>query len=216
MSAGAWRSPKSYQQGMTFDSDLQGERQHLATAGIQRALIDRKYLSANPLTLDGVIGVKTTASIKLFQTEAGLVSDGQFGPKSARRLFLPYYVWWQTQCKIPDMLLYGQGGLESGFDPGAEGDNPHGYEWFDRGIHQFNRHWRPEVTDAMAYGDPIGCIGRAAADLRTNYDSLGAWQYAVAAHNSPDGARKWSTGGTPSDQLKEYVALVYAAARVAP
>jgi peptidoglycan hydrolase-like protein with peptidoglycan-binding domain len=38
-----------------------------------------------PLVVDGVYGAKTTAAIKLYQSQNGLVADGKFGPLSAAK-----------------------------------------------------------------------------------------------------------------------------------
>ncbi len=38
-----------------------------------------------PLVVDGIYGAKTTAAIKLFQSQNGLVVDGAFGPKSSAK-----------------------------------------------------------------------------------------------------------------------------------
>jgi peptidoglycan hydrolase-like protein with peptidoglycan-binding domain len=215
--AGAWKIPyRGYRQGMQIPPEYppdQRPRVRLATKAIQRRLIALECLDADPATLDGGWGSKTTTAVKAFQNASLLEADGWVYLKTAKALWTPLFVWWQTKLAIPDNLLAGQAYLESALDPGAEGDNPKGRAWYDRGIVQINRHFHPEISDEQAFGDVSFCIQWSGARLRDAYDMYGAWPPAVAYHNSPKLSADWArTGTAPNEQIRRYVELVYKAA----
>lgn len=203
---GAWRRPQWYEQGMPAETDpAQLQRVRYAVTAIQRELIRRGYLVADPAKLDGGFGPKTTAAVKAFQHDAVLLTDGSVGPKTARRLWLPEFIWWQAALRIPSNFLWGLAGLESGFDPGAEGT----VDADDRGLFEINRRYHPEVSDAVAFGDVGWCVAWAGNAMRAAYDSLHSWDAAIAYWNNPAAARQWvALGHAPNDRIAEYVLLV--------
>lgn len=214
---GAWRIPPSYRYQMPVSADQWViARTAYGVISIQKVLIKRGYLNSDPAKLTGGFGVLTKEATIHFQKDAALVPDGIVGPKTARRLYYPHIAWWQAQCGIPNNLLYGELGLESGFDPGAEGM----VDRDDRGIAQYNRHWHPEVPDEKAFGDALWCIQKSAGDmqaaflmLRIEAGSSGAspWDCAIAHHNNPVAALAWARDGkAPNDGIKHYVELVRA------
>jgi len=202
---GAWRVPKEYSNGMIMpENPYQRQRVKWATIAFQRELVRRGYLT-EPAKWDGWFGLNTQAAVKKFQKDCGLNADGKIGPKTATRLFLPYFIFWEVFFGIPNHLLAGMIRLESACDPGAEGMVDPG----DRGVGQFNRKWHPDITDEIAFSDPATCIMKTAVMLDAAYKSLGNWDAAVANHNSPKLARQWaSTGLPPNPTIARYVELV--------
>lgn len=203
--AGAWVSPAWYGRGMPLPADAAGKRRaRLAMAGVQRVLIDQG-LMPDTVKLDGGAGPLTYEAIIALQLRWGLPRSGQFRRREAFCLWLPICWWWQVEMDIPDNLVVGLIGLESGFDPGAEGRvDPR-----DRGLGQFNSRWWPTVPDERAYSDPASCISLVAHNLAAQHERLGSWDAAVAAHNNPAKAAEWArTGKAPDEQIARYVRLV--------
>lgn len=235
--ARAWSFPRTYYRDLklptkiTFDpvpqinggepvtitrTKAQLQRVRYATIGIQTELIDLGYLKRPKQPLTGQIGSQTETAIKAFQKATGhLTVDGIVGPMTARRLFAPRFLWWQTAMSIPSNLLYGLARLESGMDPGAQG----ALDDADRGILQFNARAHPDVTDDLAYGQPGWCIQRAAGTLRQVAMHMAQiqkwpsktdpWLLAIASWNNPSAALAWANDGAPGNEsIASYVQLV--------
>lgn len=209
---GAWRVPRYYARGMKLPSDpYQRNRVRWATIAIQRDLIRKGFLDADPDQLDGGFGPKTDDAARRFQAAHGLVVDGLVGRKTTTVLFSDWFRWWERVLGIPDRLVYGMCALESSMDPGAEG----AIDDRDRGIAQFNRLYWPSVSDEEAFSRVDLCVMRAAGNLVDAYKSLGVMSYdpAIAHHNNPVKARAWASSGQPPDeQIKLYVSNVRKAA----
>lgn len=221
---GAWRNPSRYHRGMTLPAEANDRaRAELAMMGLKSMLRSQGYLEVLPSGSreDPGFGPKVEASIKALQRSWGLQQTGVIRKPEAFVLFYPHMHWWQVSLGIPDNLLVGAIGLESGFDPAAEGRvDPR-----DRGLGQLSSKWRPDVTDEQAYGDPAWCIQYVAGDLVRNFESRFkmtspldlddedrldlAWDCAVAAHNGPEKSKAWArTGVAPDDQIRDYVKYV--------
>jgi len=219
---GAWRIPKTYSMTMVIP-DSEVKRVRLATKGIQKELIRRKFL-AEPKKLDGIFGGATRQAVKKFQKESKLKETGEVDMATATLLFWPHILLQQVLKGIPDNLLFGVLRLESALDPGAQGV----VDKTDRGIAQWNLRYHPDITDEIAYGDPIFCIEMAATALADSYESLKKlnaknlpdhtlWDAAVAHHNNPSLARKWvREGKAPTERIAYYVELVRKSALKAP
>lgn len=221
---GAWRNPASYHQGMTLPVEANDRtRARLAMMGLKSMLRAQDYL--RPLAIgqreDPGFGPQVDTAIKSLQRSWGLPQTGKIRKAEAFVLFFPAMYWWQVSLGIPDNLLIGAIGLESGFDPGAEGR----VDPDDRGLGQLSEKWRPWITDEMAYGDPAWCIQYVAGDLVRSFEArwpltepLGldddaridlAWDCAIAAHNNPEKSKVWArTGEAPDDQIRDYVRYV--------
>lgn len=221
---GAWRNPASYHRGMVLPTEANDrERAKLAMIGYKSMLRSQGYLI--PLETgqkeDPGFGPRVEAAIRGLQRRWGIPDSGKIRRPEAFVLFFPTMFWWQQTLGIPDNLLVGLIGLESGFDAGAEGRlDPR-----DRGLAQISSKWRPWVTDETAFGDPAWCIQYVAGDMVRSFEArwkstetLGldaddrvdlAWDCAIAAHNNPEKSKKWATSGAPPDeQIRDYVRFV--------
>lgn len=191
-----------------------------AAAGVRAIQLELTKAGYAPGIADGVWGPKTTAAAKEFQSEEGLVADGEFGRKSAVKLFTPVIDIAEDEHNIPSYFLRGMMASESALDPGAVGyfiyyGTSLEYRGVDRGAGQINSKAHPEISwfDAFDF--------RFAADytanrLRDTFDSLKAanpkqtlsvlWDAAIVSHNNPSAGRAWAKNGvSPSTAATEYV-----------
>lgn len=225
--AGAWVRPKFYSirtltpGKLSYASDAEDEQRiRWAGGAITRELVEQGYLEST--TGLGVFGRKVDDAIKHYQEDWELVADGVAGQKTLRLLCWPYLIEMQARLKIPNNLLYGMIGLESGFDPGAQGViREHGT---DMGLAQINDEAHT-VSPALAYGNIRFAIGFAGSNLvgarpdkdSPTYAELNKWDCAVLSHNSPVRARLLFRDGVyPTVQSAEYVWYVATVANQAP
>jgi hypothetical protein len=188
---------------------------HYGARAVQMLINSLGYTPA--LTVDGVLGPKSDAAIKWAQTKAGSYADGLVGPRTCKAILKPVFAAAETKYLIPDHLLFGQLGNESGLDVGALGY----YDNRDRGLAQINSRYHPEITDDLAF-DPTYALtfcGRAMWNRYSRYRSQGAtvrlaWDCAVAGWNNPQLADQWAADGVAPYvagrlfQIDEYVAAV--------
>jgi hypothetical protein len=163
-----------------------------------------------PVRDDGVFGDGTKILTKNWQRANGLVDDGRIGRITARRIWKPYFLWFEAVFGIPGSTLQGMAWLESSQDTCAQGE----YDNRDRGLLQYNARWHPDVPDEKAYGDPVFCIERAAREFRQALDGLnGNLHAAIASHNNRVKGLEWArTGQAPDEQIEDYVLKVRDAA----
>ena len=188
---------------------------HLGVLAIQRVLAERVEFdySSGP----GIFGPRTDEAVRAFQKVYVAPADGIVGPNTMKALLRPFVSKAEMGYEIPDHLLWGLIGQESGYDPGAVGyASP-----ADLGLVQINTAVQTATTVEMAF-DPSYAITWAAMRMRNAHDGFVrlyrttdrlAWDCAVANHNSPAWARQWaSTGVVPNTTISGYVTKVRTAA----
>lgn len=198
---GAWNRPKKYSVDMGY---LRQQRVRWALGGLQNTLTLRGKMSAEELYHAAITHRFTRATkraVRDLQNDPGSIAKvtGEIGPNTSRWLFQPYVLFYESLMGAPRHLLHGVVGIEGDYDPAAVGCNDPN----DRGILQYNSVAHPDVSDAEAFGDPLGMIERAAREMKARYDSYTGsyyagltnterWNAAAAGHNTPVGGRNWA------------------------
>lgn len=154
------------------------------------------YFGAAP---DGILGPKTSQSIRNYQKAHGLLVDGVIGPVTSKSLFKPIIVAAAKSIDLSHALLIqraviGHVVMESGFDPAAVGY----MDPYDLGIGQINGPTHPSLS----------------VDDRLNVKTAATWiagfvdgnfkffhydeDPSIAAYNlGRGGASAWITAGRP-------------------
>lgn len=171
-----------------------------AALAIQTELRDRSFAGADgkPLSLDGLWGPNVDFAVKSFQRQAGLYTDGVYGPSTSKAFWRPVA---ERVCTETDpghntdlaRIMIGTIQLESSWDPGAVGSDP-----MDLGLGQINGPAHPtlSVNDRLNPKVALPWIARFIdGNLRTfDYDV----DLAVAAYNlGRSGATRWRDVGMP-------------------
>lgn len=182
-----------------------------AAVGVLAIQTELKARTLDVGALDGIFGPMVDRAVRKFQTNNGLVVDGQFGRASARALFTPAIDAAEDTYDIPSHFLRGMINAESALDPGAVGyyiyyGEELSYRGVDRGVGQINSKAHPEISWLSAFNY------RFAADytadrLRDTFNSLrrtypttsisALWDAAIVSHNNPSAGRLWARNGVP-------------------
>jgi len=133
---------------------------------------------------------KETSEVKSTSSSEELSYSFTYGPKSEP--YKGYIESAQRKYKVPKGLLPNMFHLESSFNPKAIG--PETKRGRAMGIGQIMPSQHPDVDPE----DPVASIDYIAKYLRQNYDRLGSWEKAIAAHNmGPNNVKKYGPRGLP-------------------
>ena len=188
----------------TTRSTLRAGDTHLGVWSLQVLLNDIYLNKLHPLDEDGVFGSGTEATVKKYQGDVGIKTDGVVGPHTQKRLVRSAIVRSTFGAQLPKGLLEGQIALESGGILSAVNDSVPG--GVDLGLVQQRVYGPPysesRVKEAM---DPIYAIGKSAEGLyrlaTTTYSTPHAncpfnkWELAVLHHNWPYAASQYDKYG---------------------
>jgi hypothetical protein len=201
-------------------ADDDEERIRYGAAAVQRELESHGYIDES--SYSGKFGPITVDAIKRFQKNQGLYVDGKAGPKTLR--LLCWRPIWSHQIysviPIPNNLLFGLMGLESMFDPGAQGADRS--KSTDRGVAQISAESFPDIIGFSVAFSARNMREAKHPDQSKTYAEMGRWDLAIAHHNSPALARRWfETGVAPfvetrKVQIADYVKYVQEYAKTAP
>lgn len=189
-----------------------------AVLAIQIMLTQAGY-PVNYASNPGIFGPATDAAVRAFQSVHAAPADGIVGPTTSKALVRTFVAEQEKANGIPDRILWGQIGAESGWDFGAVGY----YTPKDLGICQFNTYYNQSLSPDQIT-NPTVVIPLSAKRIRTRYneyrtyttDVRRAWDAAILAHNSPARALSYAkTGVYPTTQAQEYVARVRKASQIA-
>jgi peptidoglycan hydrolase-like protein with peptidoglycan-binding domain len=167
----------------------------------------------------GIFGPLTDKNVRAFQSVYAAPADGIVGPNTARALVRAFVSEQEKANGIPDRILWGLIGAESGWDFGAVGY----YTPKDLGICQYNTYYNQSLSPDQIM-DPTVVIPMTAKRIRTRFneyskyttDPQRAWDAAILAHNSPARALTYAkTGVYPTEQARTYVERVRKATQVA-
>ncbi len=184
---GAWTTPYYY--GLSAPT---GSHLGYALVGIKHELAYNGYGAG--LGDQPAFGIAARSNTKAFQRANGLYADGVIGPKTAKVLFRKRAAAWEAVYGIVGGYSQRIKTLESANDPNAIGYVDHD----DHGLEQINLRFHPDITVAQAI-DPAFSIPWEAQHLRNDYNSLGDWDAALAAHNiGTFYATKWLAAGKPA------------------
>lgn len=200
---------------------------HLGVRAIQILIDDLGYRrdGGGRIVVDGTLDAGSARAIKWAQERLGIRADGFAGQPTLKALLAGPSLAAENTHDVPDRLVFGLMGKESGWDPGAVGYTTPD----DSGLCQINLAAHPEVTLEQAY-TPAWALDYTAARMRRafkKYRQAGAsvalaWDCAVAQHNSPRLADDWADSGRPPriperiEQIEDYVGKVREFAATAP
>jgi peptidoglycan hydrolase-like protein with peptidoglycan-binding domain len=172
---------------------------HLGVWAIQRLLNTVYAGKMTPLVEDGAFGAGTDTTVRKYQADVGIVSDGIVGQQTQQRMTRSVIIRVPYGADLPKGLLEGQINLESGGYLAAVNASVAG--GLDLGLTQ-RRVYGPPYSEAsvMQAMDPLGSVTLSAANLWTNADKyrnahLGCpfnrWELAVLSHNWPVAAEQF-------------------------
>ena len=184
--------------------DVWVDRVRRGITGIQRLLREHGH----DVRINGQFRKDTHDAVVVFQTANEIPNDGYVGSITMETLMRPVLISVATNQKVHPRWLHGFMATESGYDPGAQGeDNPP-----DSGLAQFNVA-NGTVTLDEAYNP------RTAARLLAKRWSNALVKYehderrltldcAIAQHRSPVAADAWFRTGKGTGSIIDYVATV--------
>lgn len=214
--AGGTLNAAGLQPGRFYRSPAEGASKELLRPGLTayRAIKAKTQCSINDYAVyrgviwlqrvfgeaqDGILGPKTDAKIKAWQTQNGLTADGVYGPNTARKLLTPRI---DAAARAVDadhaadlaQVMRGTVAYESGWDHGAVGrSDPR-----DIGVAQAHLPVHPSVSvdDAL---DPDFALPWMAKLIDYNLQAMNFnVRDGIAAYNlGVGGARTWIAAGRP-------------------
>lgn len=194
--------------GSKPDLNVNYQAVNLGVKAIQNRV--NSYGYSQPLTADGVFGMRTAAAVKWVQARLGLYADGVAGPATCKAMWRDLILWFSAAYGVPAPHIYGFMALESTSDPGAVGYTTPS----DRGLNQINLNAHPNITVEQAF-DPnfsIDYTAKRLQDARLRFSMKGQelqMRCSIAQHNSPREALEWyNTGSPPSARIAMYVEKV--------
>lgn len=162
--------------GSAWNADDKSDSAHCVNQGVKVIQHRLNMLVKAGLVEDGEFGPKTDAAVRVFQKANSLAVDGVVGPNTMRAVLRALLLASATKYNVPIKLLTGLAFWESGLDPAGVGSNG-----WDHGVVQINLDPVRGHGKSISWGqamDPEYSFDWAARELRATYDK---WNGKTAA-----------------------------------